>query len=243
MTERIRTNNDTLTIEVWSDVACPFCYLGEQNLELALESFAHRDKVEIVARSFELDPTAPVGEHRPMVEALAEKFGTSPAQVAAMQRGIAERAKAAGLAYDTSDAQITNTFDAHRLVHLAAESGKGMELLRALMQGYFAEGLRAGDPEALVAVARRVGLDETRVREVLAGDDYADAVRADQQRARSIGVSGVPFFLIADRYALSGAQPVATFASALDQAWAAEHPIQVVGDADGAVCTDDSCAI
>ena len=234
-----------MKIEIWSDVACPFCYLGERHLELALESFEHRDDVEIVPRAFELDPTAAPHEHRRMVDALAAKFGTTPAQVRAMQRGIADKAHAVGLEFDTTNASVTNTFDAHRLVHLARESGLDRQMLAALMRGYFAHSLKAGDVDELVAVATEVGLDEDRVREVLAGDEFADAVRADESKAQSIGVSGVPFFLIDGKYAVSGAQPVETFRSALDDVWAKEHPIQVVGGeaADGAVCTDDSCAL
>jgi predicted DsbA family dithiol-disulfide isomerase len=234
-----------MKIEIWSDVACPFCYIGERHLELAVESFDHRDDVEVVPRAFELDPTATKHEHRPMDEALAAKFGTTPAQVAAMQRGIAERAHAVGLEFDTTNASVTNTFDAHRLVHLAREQGLDRELLHALMRGYFAHGLKAGDPEALVAVATGVGLDEARVREVLAGDEFTSAVKADEAKARSIGVQGVPFFLIDGKYAVQGAQPVEAFTQALDEVWAKENPIQVLGgdSADAAVCTDDSCAL
>lgn len=233
-----------MKIEIWSDIACPFCYIGERHLELALESFDHRDDVEIVPRAFELDPGAAPGEHRPMADALAAKFGTSSAQVTAMQRGIADKAHAVGLEFDTSTASVTNTFDAHRLVHLARESGRDRELLAALMRGYFAHGLRAGDHDALVEVATQVGLDEARVRAVLAGTEYTEDVRADESRARALGISGVPFFLIDDTYALSGAQPVAAFRSALDEVWAKQHPIQHLGTdtADG-VCTDDSCAL
>lgn len=233
-----------MKIEVWSDVACPFCYIGERHLELALESFAHRDQVQVVPRSFELDPAAEPGVHKRMDEALAAKFGTSTAQVAAMQRGIADKSHAVGLDFDTTNASTANTFDAHRLVHLAEQQGKGKQLLFALMRGYFANGLKAGDYEALAAVAVDVGLDEARVKQVLAGDEFAADVRADEQTAGTLGITGVPFFLIDGKYAVSGAQPVAAFESALDQVWAAEHPIQMVGDADaGAVCTDDSCAV
>lgn len=232
-----------MKIEIWSDVACPFCYIGERHLDLALEGFAHRDDVEIVPRSFELDPSATPGEHTPMAEALAAKFGTTPAQVEAMQRGIGEKAQAVGLEFDTRKASTTNTFDAHRLVHLAEQSGRGRELMHALMTGYFAHGLRAGDRDELVRVATEVGLDESRVREVLAGEEFADAVRADEAKARATGITGVPFFLIDGKYAVSGAQPVEAFRSALDEVWAKEHPVQVLGGDDAAVCTDDSCAL
>lgn len=233
-----------MKIEIWSDIACPFCYIGERHLELALESFDHRDDVEIVPRAFELDPTAAPGEHRPMADALAAKFGTTPAQVSAMQRGIADKAHAVGLEFDTSTASVSNTFDAHRLVHLAREAGLDRELLAALMRGYFAHGLHVGDHEALVAVATQVGLDEARVRAVLSGTDYADDVRSDESRARTLGISGVPFFLIDGTYGLSGAQPVAAFRSALDEVWAKQHPVQLVGTdtADG-VCADGSCEL
>lgn len=213
-----------MEIELWTDVACPFCYLGERQLTLALESFPHRDEVTVVPRSFELDPTATRGEHHEMHEALAAKFGTTRAQVQSLQEGIAERAREVDLPFDTTDAVVTNTFDAHRLVHLARESDLDRELLRALMQGYFATGLRAGDHDALTAVATEVGLDEARVREVLASEEYADAVRADETRAREVGVTGVPFFLIDEKYAVSGAQSVEGFKGMLTDVWGREHP-------------------
>ena len=231
-----------MRIDVWSDVACPFCYLGERRLEQALADFPHRDQVTVVSRSFELDPAAERGEHRPMAEALVQKFGSTAAQVEAMQRGIAAQVNEAGLPFDTSRAMVGNTADAHRLVHLADEAGLAREMMQALHRAYFSEGLRVGDADELVALAGKVGLDEARVREVLAGDEYSDAVRDDQARARQLGITGVPFFLFEDKYGVSGARSVAELRSVLDEVWAKEHPVQMLGDdAEGAVCTDDTC--
>ncbi len=231
-----------MKIEIWSDVVCPFCYIGERHLALALEDFAHRADVEIVPRSFELDPSAPRDSTVPLAQALAAKFGTTAAQVSSMQEGIAARAQAVGLEFDTSEATHANTFDAHRLVHYAASKGLGTELMYVLMNAYFAHGLIVSDHDSLARLAVGVGLPEDGVRAVLGSDDFADAVRADINRARATGVNGVPFFVFDETYAVSGAQPVEAFRQVLDEVWLKTHPVQLIVEADE-LCTDGACAV
>ncbi|WP_228387025.1 DsbA family oxidoreductase [Ornithinicoccus halotolerans] len=210
-------------IDIWSDVVCPFCYLGKRHLELALQRFEHRDEVEVVWHSFELDPHAPAEDERPTSRMLAEKYGMTLEQARANNARLEQQAAQVGLEYHLEQARRGNTFDAHRLLHLAREEGGQGELQERLMRGYFTESLPVGDPATLVRLATEAGLEEGRVRAVLAGDEYAEAVRADEARARDYGATGVPFFVLAGRYGVSGAQPVELFERALAQSWADEQ--------------------
>lgn len=212
-----------MKIDIWSDVVCPFCYLGKRHLELALQRFEHRDEVEVVWHSFELDPHAPAEDERPTSQMLAEKYGMSLEQARAGNARLEQQAAQVGLEYHLERARRGNTFDAHRLLHLAREEGSQDELQERLMRGYFTESLPVGEPETLVRLATEAGLDEARVRAVLDGDEYAEAVRADEALARDYGATGVPFFVLAGRYGVSGAQPVELFERALAQAWAGEQ--------------------
>jgi len=231
-----------MRIEIWSDVVCPWCYIGKRRLEDALAAFPHRDEVEVVYRSFELDPTAPEVAVETTVEALARKWGTDVAGARqAMARGDAVAAEV-GLHFRHHDAPRARTVDAHRVLHLALDAGLQAELKEALLAAYFTRGESMGDHDVLRKASADVGLDPARVDEVLAGDEYADAVRADVEQARAFGANGVPFYVVDRKYGISGAQATEVFTSVLERAWDESHPgLDVIAGADA--CGPDGCAI
>lgn len=236
----------TLTVEVWSDVACPWCWIGKRRFAQALHQFPHRDHVDVVWRSYQLSPGTPTGPGRPEVEALAEMKGLPREQVEQMFAHVTGVAAEVGLRYDFARTLAFNTFDAHRLLHLAREAG-GAGLVEATMEALFAahfeQGVDLGAEGALVAVAAQAGFaahgwDATRVATALAGDDGAAAVRDDLATAQGLGVTGVPFFVVDRRYAVSGAQPAAVFTQLLEAGWREANPLVAVT---GEVCGDGSC--
>ena len=210
-----------LSIEVWSDIACPWCYVGKRRLEHALAQFPHRDSVQLVWRAFELDPSAPAlrDSDTPYVERLARKYGTPVPQAQAMIQRIVDTGAAEGLALNFDHIRPGNTFNAHRLIHLAKERGLQNELKERLLSAYFSEGRAIGDADTLHNLTVAVGLDSDEVQGVLSTDLYANEVRADEAEARDIGVSGVPFFLLGRRYAVSGAQSSELLLEAITKAW------------------------
>ena len=208
-----------MNIEIWSDIACPFCYIGRRHLELALEKLPFGPEVRVQWRSFQLDPQAsPAGEQR-AVEMLAAKYGMSAEQAAASQAQVSAQAREVGLEMREDGGYVTNTLDAHRLLHLASEHGLQDELKGALFAAHFGQGSNVGDHEVLADLAAEVGLPQDAVSELLSGDRFRNDVANDQQQARDYGVQGVPFFVVDRKYGLSGAQPVETFENALTQAW------------------------
>lgn len=206
-----------MKIEVWSDVVCPWCYIGKRRLEHALDEFEHADQVEIVWRSFQLNPDAPQ-QAIPTKQYLASRFGPQASQ---MQERVAAVAKEEGLDF-SDDALSVNTFDAHRLLHLAAAEGDNQGTAKErLLRAHFTEGADLSDPDTLVALMKESGVSEDRVRAVLESpDEYAKDVESDIEEARMLGASGVPFFVIDRKYGISGAQPVETFLHALRTAHA-----------------------
>lgn len=212
-----------MDVEIWSDVVCPWCYLGKRRFEHALESFEHRDEVRVSYRSFELDPAAPVGVTTPTVELLASKYGMSAAQAEDAQRQMEQRAAADGLSFRMDGLRSGNTRDAHRLLQLAGARSRQPELAERLHRAYFTEQLSIFDHASLTGLAAQAGLDADEVSRVLAGHDYDDEVAADEAMAQSLGATGVPFFMIDRRYGISGAQPAEVIGQALDQAWADAH--------------------
>lgn len=204
-----------MLIEVWSDVVCPWCYIGKRRLEGALASFEHADEVEVLWRSFQLDPSYPKGDRQPVYEALAAKTGGSPAQVRAMTGQVTALAAEEGLAYDFDRATMVNTFDAHRLTHLARAHAQGDQMHERLMRAQLIEGEALDDPETLVRLGAEVGVPADETRRMLAGDDYVQDVEDDVSQARMLGVTGVPFFVLDRTYGISGAQPVEAMLSAL----------------------------
>jgi predicted DsbA family dithiol-disulfide isomerase len=207
-----------LTVEVWSDVVCPWCYLGKRRLETALEQFPQRDDVEVVWRSFELDPEAPPARGVPAAEHLASKYGMSVAQATDSQRQLTALAAEEGLECHLDRTQGGNTFDAHRLLQLARTQGLMEPAMERLMRAYFTESEPIGDPETLVRLVAEVGVDEGAASAVLASDDFTDAVREDEQLAARIGIRGVPYFVLDRRFGVSGAQPAELLVQALERA-------------------------
>ena len=234
-----------MLVEIWSDVVCPWCYIGKRRFEAALAAFPHAHEVEVVYRSFELDPTAPEQPTETVVEALGRKYGGGPPAGRRMVAQVAEVAAELGLRFDNATAPHTRTLDAHRLLHLAlAEGGPALQarLNEALLQAYFGRARSVAAPEVLVAAAAAVGLDPARALEVLDTGEYAEAVQADLAQARAFGITGVPFFVVDRKYAVSGAQPTEVFTSLLDQAWSERHPrLEVL--VDGTVCGPDGCPV
>jgi predicted DsbA family dithiol-disulfide isomerase len=208
-----------MQVEIWSDVVCPWCYLGKRRFEQALAGFSHRDDVDVTYRSFELDPAAPTEATAPMVQVLADKYGMTPEQVEDTQRQMEQRATADGLTFRMENLRSGNTRDAHRLVHLAKSNGRQAELVEALHRAYFTDQESVFDHESLARIAVGAGLDPAEVDKVLATDQFADEVDADERTASSLGATGVPFFVIDRRYGISGAQPAETIAGALEHAW------------------------
>ena len=235
-----------MKIEIWSDIACPWCYVGKRRFEQALARFPQRDALEITWRSFELDPEAPARHDEPLNELLAKKYRVPVAQAEAMNARLAGEARKEGLDFNLDRVIVGNTFDAHRLLHLAATLGVREALVERFFRGYFTDGAALGDHETLVRLATEVGIPADRARATLASDEFAAAVRADEARARGFGIGGVPFFAIDERYGVSGAQPPEAILGALEQAWRESQATSVltpVGNADAAGCADGSCAI
>ncbi|MFC9593426.1 DsbA family oxidoreductase [Streptomyces sp. NPDC056944] len=232
-----------MRVEIWSDIACPWCYIGKARFEKGLAAFAHRDDVEVVHRSFELDPNRAKGDTGPVLEMLATKYGRTLDEARAMEAHVASNAHSEGLAYLTDGRDHGNTFDIHRLLHLAKERGRQSELLDLAYRANFAEERSVFDTETLVTLGVEAGLDETEVRTVLAdATAYADAVREDEREAAELGANGVPFFVLDRRYGLSGGQPAEVFTQALEQAWQG-RVLQPVGT-DAEVCgPDGACEV
>jgi predicted DsbA family dithiol-disulfide isomerase len=233
-----------MRIEIWSDIACPWCYIGKRRLETALAGFGHGDDVEVVYRSFQLDPTAPTTVSETAQEMLASRYGVTRAEAAQMQERVTELAAAEGMTWRHHETLHANTLDAHRLLHLAKEEGRQAELKEALFAANFAQARNLADHAVLREIAVGAGLGADRVDAVLAGDEFAADVRADVDQARAYGATGVPFFVVDQKYGVSGAQPTETFGQLLERAWSESHPTVelVAGAADGA-CGPDGCAI
>jgi predicted DsbA family dithiol-disulfide isomerase len=209
-----------MQIDIWSDVVCPWCYIGKRRFERALEGFSHRDDVQVTHRSFQLDPTRPRGETSSRRRMLMSKYRRSAAEVLEMDAKMEALAADEGLEYHLSDANLTgNTFDAHQLLHLARTHGLQDATLERLYRAYFAEQRSLFDRESLVTLGSEAGLDASEARQALADGRFADAVANDLNDAKRIGVNGVPFFVVDSRYAVSGAQPAEMFSQLLARVW------------------------
>ncbi len=235
-----------MQIEIFSDVVCPWCYIGKRHFEEALKSFSHAEDVIVTYRSFQLDPTT-VNSDTPMVEVLARKYGVDAAAAGAMTDRVRQTAAAAGLDFKMDLQTPQNTFDAHRLLHFALENGKQAELEEALMDANFVRGRRVGQRDTLIEIAVSVGLDAEEAAAVLDSDRYTEQVHDDISLARSFGATGVPFFVFDRKFAVSGGQPPAVFTDVLEKAWTDGHPpANVVSAVDGSADdsgTDESCAL
>ncbi|MFY1697945.1 MULTISPECIES: DsbA family oxidoreductase [unclassified Solwaraspora] len=202
-------------VDVWSDVICPWCYLGKRRLEAALRDLPYADVVDVHWHSFLLDPTHPRGVRQPVPQMLAAKFGAAPEQVRVMTQRVTELAAAEGLTYALDRAIMVNTVDAHRVTQLAARHGLDGAMHERLLRAHLIEAEVLDDPQTLTRLAVEVGLAADEVRRLLAGDRYAAEVAADVRAARQRGATGVPFFVVADRWGISGAQPVEVFTATL----------------------------
>ena len=209
-----------MEVEIWSDVVCPWCYLGKKRFEHALADFSHPDDVQVVYRSFELDPDAPSDATTPVVDVLATKYGMSPEQAEQTQRQMEERAAADGLTFRLQDLRRGNTRDAHRVLQLAREAGRQSETMERLQRAYFTDQQSIFDHDSLARLGAEAGLDEAAVRSALESDAFADHVETDEEMARAIGATGVPLFVIDRKYGISGAQPPQTITQVLERAWA-----------------------
>lgn len=209
-----------MKVEIWSDVVCPWCYIGKRRIEAALEQFQQRDEIEVTYRAFELDPDAEPDPGMALEARLSMKYGVPIEKARAMNARVTAVAAEDGLEYRLDRARPGNTFDAHRLIHLAQAEGLQGEMKERLMAAYFVEGRPIGNRDILLELAAEVGLDPRRAWAVLNGDEFAADVRADEKEAAQLGISGVPYFVIDRRYGVSGAQPAQLLVRALDHAWA-----------------------
>ncbi len=207
-----------MKVEIWSDVVCPWCYLGKRRFEHALARSPHAATVELIWRSFELDPSAPPVHGVSLTTLLAKKYGMPEAEAAARQAELTALGAEDGIAYRFDLAKSGNTFDAHRLIHYAGKAGKSDAMQERLMRGYFTEGLAIGDRDALVTVASELGFEAEAARAVLSTDAHATDVRADERRSSALGFRGVPAFLFDGKLAVSGAQSVEVFTTAIERA-------------------------
>ncbi|MEZ5059656.1 MAG: DsbA family oxidoreductase [Saprospiraceae bacterium] len=208
-----------MKVEIWSDVMCPFCYIGKRKFEQALEKFEHKDDIEVEWKSFQLNPKMEDQPNKSVYEYLAESKGQSLEWSLQMHEQVVEMAREVGLNYNFDDAKVANSFHAHRLLQLAKTKGKGSEMEERLFQAYFMEGAMISDPATLKEIALEVGLPEKKVDKVIEGIDYADQVYRDALEAQQLGASGVPFFVIDRRYGISGAQETDLFLETLEKAY------------------------
>jgi predicted DsbA family dithiol-disulfide isomerase len=224
-------------VEIWSDIACPWCYVGKRRFEAALASYEHRDEVRVTWRSFELDPSAPREREHDGATHLAEKYGTSREEALAMHQRMTDTAAHDGLEFRFDLARGGNTFDAHRLLHLAAAHGEQDAMKERIMRAYLTEGELISDHAVLERLALEVGLPQDEVRDTLATDRFAADVRDDERTAQSLGIHAVPFFVVDRAMGASGAHPPEALVELLRQARAANPPIPVV--ASGETCAVD----
>lgn len=230
----------TMQVEIWSDIACPWCYVGKRRFEAALASFEHRDEVQVRWRSFELDPGAPAERGGERAEHLAHKYGMSVERAKEVEAQMTATAAGEGLDFRLDIARAGNTFDGHRLIHLAAARGLGDEMKERLLRAYFSEGELISDRDTLVRLAAEVGLDGDEVSAMLAGDQCADGVREDERTAADFGISAVPTFVIDRALGASGAHPPEALLELLQRGWVAggaEAATQAAGEA----CGVDGC--
>jgi predicted DsbA family dithiol-disulfide isomerase len=239
-----------MKIEVWSDFVCPFCYIGKRRLENALAQFPHREQVQVEFKSFELDPNSPKYSGKSIHEALAAKYGMTVEQAKKTNEGVGQHAASVGLTFNFDEMKPTNTFDAHRLAKFAKEKGKEAEMTEKLLYAYFTESKEISDHETLADIAEATGLDREEALHILQDKNaFANDVRIDEGIAQQYGISGVPYFIINQKYAISGAQPPETFANALQKVWEEENAStpkfqDLSGEsAEDASCEDGNCAI
>ena len=234
-----------MNVDIWSDIACPWCFIGKRRFEKALAAFPERARVTVNWHSYQLDPGLPEHFDGTELDYLAARKGMPRERVRDMFAQVAAVAAGEGLEYDFDSLVVANSLRAHELLHLAKERGLADAVKDALLSAHFERGKDIGSVDLLERVGVEAGLEAAEVRTALSSGEYAGAVQADIQQARALGIQGVPFFVIDNRYGVSGAQPTELFSQALAQAWAEKHPLAMVPSAaeDEAVCGPDGCVI
>lgn len=233
-----------MKIEIWSDVMCPFCYIGKNNFEQALEKLPFKNEVEVEWKSFQLGPTLDPLKPQNTIEYFKEKKGLPAEQASQMIGQVAQMGKGAGIDFNFEKALIINTFAAHKLLHLAKKHAKANEMEEALFIAHFIDGKNVGDLEELISLAEKSGIDREEARQALTSDQFDNEVNQDIQEAKNNGISGVPFFILNGKYAVSGAQPIDVFADALQQTY--KETVSAFKDLSkegGAACDADGCSI
>ncbi|MDU5111986.1 MAG: DsbA family oxidoreductase [Clostridium sp.] len=233
-----------MKIEIWSDIFCPFCYIGKRRFENALNKFSGKDKVEVVYRSFELSPDAPKVNNKSINETIAEKYGISVEEAKINNDGIIRQAAELGLEYNFDTLILGNSFDAHRLIHFAKDFNKMGEVKEALFKAYFTDSKNISDIDTLGDIAKSVGLDKEEAIKFLNSDKYKNEVREDEALARNYGITSVPTFVFNDKFKVTGAQPEDVFLMALNKALEEDKPSLDLENNNGKnVCIDGNCRI
>jgi protein disulfide-isomerase len=231
-----------MKVEVWSDVMCPFCYIGKRKFEAAMSKFTNAAGIELEWRSFQLDPTIEAGHGKDLYQYLSERKGIPYEQAVQMNAQVSAMAEAAGITFNPASAVVANSFDAHRLIHLAKKNNLGDEAEERLFKSYFTESRDFGDHTILTQLGKEIGLDEVTVKETLASDAYTKEVNADINEAQALGIRGVPFFVFDRKYAVSGAQASEVFLDVLEKSfteWRKANPAAALETIEGQVCTPD----
>lgn len=234
-----------MKVEIWSDVMCPFCYVGKKHFENALEQLPFKDKIEVEWKSFQLDPTLPVeGTSESTIDYLVTRKGMPKEQIEGMMDHLSQSGAAVGIDFRQDISIPVNTFRAHRLIHLAQSKGKGNEMEEALFFAHFTAGKNVGKIDVLTEIATSIGLNKEEVIELLHSESQTQEVKNDIEEAQTLGISGVPFFVVDRKYGISGAQPIDTFAEALTQAYQESQPkFEMKGDQDANACGPEGCEV
>lgn len=238
-----------MKVEIWSDVMCPFCYIGKRHFEKAIENLPFKDEIEVEWKSYQLNPEYHNTSNEDLYAYLARAKGMSIEQAKQLTEGVVGMAANAGINLDFDKSVPANSFDAHRLLHLAKSEGKQNEAEELLFEAHFIGGKDIAKPEILLSVAEKLNIDVTKAKAVLQGDDFTEAVRYDIYESQQLGVRGVPYFVFDRKYALSGAQPIPAFEQAIVQSyteWKASQPANSftsLNKNDGGVCGDERCEI
>lgn len=240
----MQSDTNKMKVEVWSDIMCPFCYIGKRHYEAALKQFADSNRIEIEWKSFQLDPSIPKNPENKnnVYKYLADRKGMSEAQSRKMHEQVVAMAKQAGLNYNFDKAVVANSFDAHRMIQLAKTKGLGDAAEERLFRAYFMEGMDFGDAATLVKIGQEIGLQAADIEAALVSEEYAKKVNADVAEAAQLGIQGVPFFVFNRKYAVSGAQPIEAFLQTLQKSfaeWEKANPKSAFEVIEGPVCKPD----
>jgi len=236
--------SDNMKIELWSDFACPFCYIGKTKFENALKRFPHKDQIEVIYKAYQLNPNAPKVMNTDPITAFAKGHRMNNEKAKERFAMFVQAAKQVGLNYDYENIQMTNSYDAHRIAKWARKFNREHEVTARFMKAYFEEGKNIADHMTLVELVSELGLDTEEAKQVLNSKQFEDVVDAEINEGRQVGVRGVPFFVLNRKYGISGAQAEEYFYEVIEQLWSEEHPeIEIKQFAEGATCDDEGCSI